>query len=576
MKRIQLFRSMTIATALTALITGCNNTDELSSVQQPELQEEKIVLTASSTPQTKVSYGEGEGELRVFWKTGDAFRLYSGETIPTEKFTLVEADNGKTTGKFEGTAAASTFNAFFPAQEGNKSWSALNVSYEGQEQDGTNTTAHLAKYNYMMAKGIAVADNQPTEGFYFSHMGSVMQFDITLPDGYTPAKDGQPVEITLTAPGMTKSMKPSGGAGDKTESLSLKLKNIILSANAKSFTAYMMCAPFTVPANGSLKITLTCKATLADNTTETFYEFEKEFPAGQAYETGKRYKFENLGTTHAFTPRKTITIKGKAFNFVMVRGGIFQMGDPDGYSADQPVHWVKITNDYYISQTEITQAQWKAVMGDNPSYHDGSIDPFSPSKATPAGEVQENRPVEYVSWNDICINNSEDGYYNVCFLNQIKSVVPGTPTFNLPTEAQWEYAARGGHKVDPAYYIQWAGTNELAQLKKYAWYDTDDGGDANGTTHEVKGKLPNQLGLYDMSGNVLEWCRDKWVWGDSYPEAPDKSSPLVDPYVTTGDSYIFRGGSYTERTDLCKTGFRNSAQGYYRGQETGFRLILLP
>lgn len=578
MKNIQLFWSvMLLATLINT--AACSKNDEVlgDSRSETEQQGEEVTLTAiCDMPETKVSYAEGEGKLDVFWKTDDAFRLYNGEMTPSGKFILNSADNGKKSGKFEGTATTGTFNAFFPAQTENTSWSAINASYENQEQDGAATTNHLEKYNYMIAKNIVITDNQITPGFNFAHLGSVMQFDITLPEGYRPEVDGQPIEIILTAPGMVNSVKPSGGNGNTSESLTLKLKNITLSSTSKTFTAYMMCAPFTIPANGTLKITLLCKATLGSNTTQTFYEFEKTFTSDKTYAAGKRYKFENLGTTNAFVPRKTITINGKDFNFIMVRGGTFQMGNIDGFEADKPLHWVKISKDYYIGETEITQAQWKAVMGDNPSYYNGTIDVDNPGRATPVGEIQENRPVEYVSWNDICINNSEDGYYATCFLNQIISMVPGTPVFNLPTEAQWEYAARGGHKGNSTIYMQWAGTNELGQLNKYAWYDPDDGGDSNEATHAVKGKKPNQLGLYDMSGNILEWCRDKWIWGNSYSEASDKNSPLVDPLETTGDSYIFRGGNSFEGANLCNIGFRNSAVEDHKGYDTGFRIILIP
>ena len=580
MKKIQLLGKVLPATALLVIMTGCCKDDKVSVAFRPETerQGETTTLVANcDMPETKVVYAEGEGKLDVFWKTNDAFRLYDGETAPTGNFTLAAEDNGKKFGKFEGTAKDGTFNAFFPALAENSVWSALNVSYEGQQQDGPGTTAHLAKYDYMTAKSVVIAGNQPDAGLYFAHLGSVMQFDITLPDGYKPEVDGQPTEITLAAPGMTKSVKPSGGAGDATSSLSLKLTNIALTSSSKAFTAYMMCAPFTIPANSSLKITLLCKAVNAEgNVTRTFYEFDKHYTDGKAYVAGKRYQFTGLGTTNVFAPRKTITIKGNDFNFVLVRGGLFQMGNVNGFDADKPIHWVRITKDYYISQTEITQAQWKAVMGDSPSFYDGAADPDNPGRATPAGEIQEDRPVESVSWNDICVNNSEDGYYAICFLNQIKSVVPGNPVFNLPTEAQWEYAARGGHKGDPSNYMQWAGTNDEDQLKNFAWYQSSDGGDANGATHSVKGKKPNQLGLYDMSGNILEWCRDKWIWGESYTEAPDENNPLVDPYVMTGDGYIFRGGDSFEGADLCSSGFRNSTMGDYRGSDTGFRLILIP
>lgn len=580
MKNSHLFRSFAIATALVALATSCSENEEIPAASQAQTQQtgEPVTLTAvCDMPETKVSYAEGEGRLEVFWKTDDAFRLYSGGAAPIGNFILAAADNGKKSGKFDGTAPAGTFNAFFPASAENTPWSALNASYENQQQDGAGTTAHLARYNYMMAKEIVIANNQPTARINFAHLGSVMQFDITLPEGYKPEVDGQPTEITLTAPGMTKSVKPSGGAGDATSSLTLKLTGITLTPIAKTFTAYMMCAPFTIPANGSLNITLLCKATNAEgNITRTFYEFDKSYTAGKVYEAGKRYQFTGLGTTNAFTPRKTITIAGVDFNFVMVRGGTFQMGSPDdsGENSDlneKPRHWVKITKDYYIGETEVTQAQWKAIMKDSPSYHDGVPNPNNPGSATPVGEIQENRPVESISWNDICVNSSEDGHYSTCFLNAIKPVVPGTPTFNLPTEAQWEYAARGGHKWRLFDYMKWPGTDSEAEVIEYAWCGVNIHG-----THEVKLKKPNLLGLYDMAGNVVEICLDMDFY--EYIDHPNENNPEIDPCGKKQqfDLCSIRGGHHNDLYSECRSASRDYDYLASTYSNSGFRLILVP
>lgn len=584
MKNIYLFKSAIIVIALSFIITGCDKNEDVPDFNQPKQLGEKVTITAScNVPGTRVSYGEGEGRLDVFWKTNDAFRLYNGETVPSGNFTLAETDNGKKSGKFIGVTTAGTFNAFFPAQEGNSVWSAINVSYEGQTQDGINSTTHLAKYNYMVAKNITIADNEPTASFNFAHLGSVMQFDITLPDGYKPDVDGQPIEIIVASEGMVKSVKPSGEAGDATIELSLKLNNITLSSKNKTFTAYMMSAPFTIPSNGSLKITLVCKATLGNNTTTTFYEYEKKFASEKIYIAGKRYKFEGLGTILAFTPRKNININGVDFNFLMVRAGTFQMGSIEGEeAAATPRHWVKISKDYYIGETEVTQAQWKAIMKNNPSHHDGSISALNPEQATPIGEIQENRPVESIRWIDICKdnNNGLEYDYPICFLNTIKPLVAGNPTFNLPTEAQWEYAARGGHKWRLYDYMRWPGTDDQSKAIEYAWFGNWDGGDSNSCTHAVKGKKPNLLGLYDMGGNVYEMCLDNFDFdAQDYPDRPDENNPDIDPCVTViGDdtAVIVRGGYYDEFRHFSCSAFRNHTYVGEWKQYIGFRLILVP
>ncbi|MEG1635738.1 MAG: formylglycine-generating enzyme family protein, partial [Rikenellaceae bacterium] len=479
MRNINIFKSITIASALTSVIIGCSKECENINVPPVAQQGNAITLTADccDVPVTKVAYGEGEGKLNVLWQTNDAFRLYSGEIAPTGNFTLVAADNQKSIGSFEGVAAAGTFNAFFPALSDNTTWSAINASYENQEQDGINSTTHLAAFNYMVAKDIIIADNHPTSNFSFTHLGSVMQFDITLPEDYKPDTDGQPVELVFSSPTMVKSVKPSGEVGDAASALTLKLKNIVLTPTSRTFTAYMMCAPFDIPVNGSVKISLACKVGSAVNTTTTYYEFDKTYAAGKTYVAGKRYKFEALGTTNKFAQRKKITLSGIDFNFVMVRAGSFQMGSPEGegHVIERPRHWVKISKDYYIGETEISQAQWKVVMNDNPSYHDGEIVPNIPEIATPIGEIQMNRPVENITFKNICVDG---GVYPICFQNAIQRLVPGNPTFQLPTEAQWEYAARGGDRWRMAEYLQWAGTDKKSELRNFAWYGNTYGGDS--------------------------------------------------------------------------------------------------
>ena len=162
---------------------------------------------------------------------------------------------------------------------------------------------------------------------------------------------------------------------------------------------------------------------------------------------------------------REFTVNGVSFTMVKVDGGTFTMGatpeqGSDAYGDQKPAHQVKLS-DYYIGETEVTQELWQAVMGSNPSNFKGS-----------------NLPVEEVSWND-------------------------GQKFRLPTEAEWEYAARGGAKSRGYKY---SGSNNIGDV---AWYIDNSGF----KTHSVKTKSPNELGLYDMSGNVWEWCQD---WYDSY------------------------------------------------------------
>ena len=225
---------------------------------------------------------------------------------------------------------------------------------------------------------------------------------------------------------------------------------------------------------------------------------------------------------------QTFAVNGVSFKMVKVGGGTFQMGsnDSEAYSNEKPVHSVTLS-DYYIGETEVTQALWMAVMGNNPSKWKG-----------------DNLPVEQVSW-DECRT----------FIGKLNSLTG--KNFRLPTEAEWEYAARGGRKSNGYKY---SGSNTLGNV---AWY-TDNSGSQ---THSVKAKQANELGLYDMSGNVWERCQD---WFGSYSSG-SQTNPTG---PTTGSGRVIRGGSWSGDAGYCRVSGRYSIAPDNRDGYLGLRLAL--
>jgi formylglycine-generating enzyme required for sulfatase activity len=218
---------------------------------------------------------------------------------------------------------------------------------------------------------------------------------------------------------------------------------------------------------------------------------------------------------------------GMVFRFIPA--GTFQMGSATGDRDEQPVHSVTISKGFYMGKFEVTQNEWVAVMSTNPSFFKGG-----------------NLPVEQVSWHDvetfIAILNAREG----------------TTKYRLPTEAEWEYAARAGTTTT------WSFGNDESQLGNYAWYNVNSGS----KTNIVGQKLPNPWGLYDMHGNVWEWVQD-W-YSDSYYS----SSPTLDPQGPTSGSYrVGRGGGWVDIATGARAANRLGLNPGTRYSDFGFRLV---
>ena len=232
---------------------------------------------------------------------------------------------------------------------------------------------------------------------------------------------------------------------------------------------------------------------------------------------------------------QTITVGDVSFDMVKVDAGSFEMG---GHDYENPTHSVTITLDFYIGATEVTQALWKEVMG----YY------------TPSNKIGDTYPAENISWDD-CQK----------FIKELNRRTG--KNFRLPTEAEWEFAARGGNKSKGFIY---SGSSDI---EKVAWYKENNTiiplHSNHNHSHPVASKEPNELGLYDMSGNVSEWCSD-WYWDEFY-----RNSSSQDPECTIryGDhSRVFRGGGYLDWN--CRVDERSNCDPSWGFMTYGLRLAL--
>lgn len=270
--------------------------------------------------------------------------------------------------------------------------------------------------------------------------------------------------------------------------------------------------------------------------------------------------------------RKPITLpSGFTFHMVEVEGGSFMMGnnDEDAYENEKIIHEVKVPG-FWMAEYPTTQALWLELMGgENPSYFQGA-----------------RRPVEQVSWYDAAAFcnalNALFGYPAKYFVDEKCSmaldierarsvefpssmpifVPPNRFGFRLPSEAEWEFAARGGRQSGG---FRYAGSNKLDEI---GWY----GENSHEQTQSVGLKLYNELGIFDLSGNVQEWCEDQWHY--TYEGAPTDGSPWIDRDV--GAPRVLRGGCWFENAQDCRPSFHFGKTPAGRSSKFGFRVVLFP
>lgn len=233
---------------------------------------------------------------------------------------------------------------------------------------------------------------------------------------------------------------------------------------------------------------------------------------------------------------RTFTVNGESFTMIYVQGGTFTMGatTEQGYDAfedEYPAHSVTLSN-YMIGQTEVTQALWKAVMGNNPSVF----------------KSDSRLPVDNICWDDC-----------QTFITKLNSITG--EHFRLPTEAEWEFAARGG-KNSLGY--KYSGGNTIDFV---AWYSVN----SSRATHQVASKTPNELGIYDMCGNVWEWCND-WYEQDYYSSSPSNNPQGPSSSLTA--YRVLRGGSWLLKAPYCRVSYRTFGSYDFRDIDYGLRLAL--
>ena len=394
------------------------------------------------------------------------------------------------------------------------------------------------------------------EVYYFDNPQSASTTDVTLSAQSAVFSDNQAsylfedgvVKLTAHLKPLTGRLRFRGTAGQQVSfsglmwysgynitanKFSMKAAEMTLTVASDGYTPYVY-ATFESPSYPQLRV----------DSGDEYFTYLKTFDSS-VLATGKSGYLDITSrdgwklverTKHVFT----VTSNGKTVKFKMIKvePGTFQMGNEE-MDFLNPVHSVTLTNSYYMGETEVTQALWYAVMGQKPNWGD------------PYG-LGDNFPAYLISYKD-CQQ----------FLKKLNQLTGRQ--FRFPTEAEWEFAAKGGTKSRGYTY---AGSDEIGDV---AWYsdNADDVGRANPNygTHTVKTKQPNELGLYDMSGNVSEWCYD---WWEHYP-----SSSQTNPTGPTSSSYrIKRGGGWGSGSFSCRPVDRSMDIPESAGLALGFRLAL--
>ena len=346
-------------------------------------------------------------------------------------------------------------------------------------------------------------------------------------DGGSIVIDNEPVAMPQ--------INPAGGSFSKAQSVSIScitkgatIKYTTDGSDPSATNGLMYSAPISIKTNTMIKAIAILMENSNSRVATANYIINVQWPDFLTIELGNGLMLEMVK--------------------IQATGKTFQMGSSDSEKDrrldEGPLHNVSFSKDYYVGKYEVTINQWKIVMnGANPSYFN----------------FDDNNPVEQVSWYDICNKGG--------FLEKLNNLNPdGYIGFRLPTEAEWEYAARG----DTQTRFYWGDDLMNIDIDNYAWNEKN----SFSVTHPVGQKLSNKFGLFDMNGNVWEWCQDNMH--DDYIGAPaDGSIPWKPGSGNFGFSYISRGGGWHDPASLFRSAFRgNFSAPSYRNNDVGFRLVL--
>ena len=385
--------------------------------------------------------------------------------------------------------------------------------------------------------------------------GSAGTAQVTLTAAENSAKDSRKATITVQSGELTKSIDVSQSAASPTLTLNIDNMEFAAGSGSKIFSIksnttwavssnenWCSVSPTSGSGDGSVTVSVDENTSTSSRTATITVESA----------TIKRtLAVTQNGVTPTPAPAsqdRTFTVGGVSFKMIAVEGGTFTMGGTseqgsDAYDWEKPTHSVTLSS-YSIGETEVTQALWQAVMGQKPT-SDGS-------QWSSTYGLGNNYPAYYVSWHD-CQG----------FIRRLNALTG--ENFRLPTEAEWEYAARGGNKSRGYKY---AGSNTLGNV---AWYwdniPSQSSGSAGYGTQVVATKSPNELGLYDMSGNVWEWCQDC----DGSYSSGSQTNPTG---PSSGDYRVRRGGDWLDYARACRVSNRFNTDPTFRRYAIGLRLAL--